>query len=199
MTTAGPEEPAPSRPPIEEGSPEYWMAELKAGREEALAHLMARFEKPVAAFLYRRLQGESGVVQELVQEVFLKCLQHNHRFETGRPVSAWIFTLAANAATDHLRKRGRELPTPEAFDAPDPHPPSPWDDVDKSRKLKALQDALAFLTPRQKAMVLAYYVHERPVKRIAEDLGCAEGTVKATLFQSLAKLRKNLEVSHAIP
>jgi RNA polymerase sigma-70 factor (ECF subfamily) len=199
MTTAGPEEPAPSHPPLAEGSPEYWMAELKAGREEALAHLMARFEKPVAAFLYRRLQGEGGVVQELVQEVFLKCLQHNHRFETGRPVSAWIFTLAANAATDHLRKRGRELPTPEAFDAPDPHHPSPWDDVDKSRKLKALQDALEHLTPRQKAMVLAYYVQERPVKRIAEDLGCAEGTVKATLFQSLAKLRKNLEPSHAIP
>jgi DNA-directed RNA polymerase specialized sigma24 family protein len=45
-------------------------------------------------------------------------------------------------------------------------------------------------------MVLAYYVHEHPVKRIADDLGCAEGTVKATLFQSLAKLRKILEVNH---
>jgi RNA polymerase sigma-70 factor (ECF subfamily) len=52
------------------------------------------------------------------------------------------------------------------------------------------------LTPRQRDMVLAYYVHEHAVKRIAEDLGCAEGTVKATLFQSLAKLRKNLEVKH---
>ena len=199
MTLEGPAAAKPAPPAPEEGSPEYWMAELKAGREEALAHLMARFEKPVAAFLYRRLQGEGGVVQELVQEVFLKCLQHNHRFEAGRPVSAWIFTLAANAATDHLRKRGRELPTPEAFDAPDPHPSSPWELVDQSRKLKALQDALEHLTPRQKAMVQAYYVHERPVKRIAEDLGCAEGTVKATLFQSLAKLRKTLDLSHAIP
>jgi DNA-directed RNA polymerase specialized sigma24 family protein len=45
-------------------------------------------------------------------------------------------------------------------------------------------------------MVLAYYVHEQPVKRIADDLGCAEGTVKATLFQSLAKLRKTLDVHH---
>jgi DNA-directed RNA polymerase specialized sigma24 family protein len=41
-------------------------------------------------------------------------------------------------------------------------------------------------------MVLAYYVHEHPVKRIAQDLNCAEGTVKATLFQSLQKLRKTL-------
>lgn len=179
-----------------EGTPEYWMGRLKQGHEEALAHLMARFEKPVFAFLYRRLQGEGGVVQELVQEVFLKCLQHCGRFEEGRPVAAWIFTLAANAATDHLRKRGRELPPPEAFDAPDPHQPAPWDQVDQTRKLKALKEALEGLTPRQRTMILAYYVQERPVKQIAEDLGCAEGTVKATLFQSLAKLRKNLDVTH---
>ena len=178
------------------GTPEQWMARLKEGREEALAHLMARFERPVFAFLYRRLQGEAGVVQELTQEVFLKCLQHCHRFEEGRPVAAWIFTLAANAATDHLRKRGRELPPPEAFDAPDPHSPSPWELVDQNRKLQALRGALENLTPRQRAMTLAYYVHEHPVKRIAEDLACAEGTVKATLFQSLAKLRKLLDASH---
>lgn len=181
--------------PSEEFTPEFWMARLKAGHEEALAHLMARFERPVFSFLHRRLQGETGVVQELTQEVFLKCLRHCQRFEEGRPVSAWIFTLAANAATDHLRKRGRELPTPESFDAPDPHQPSPWDQVDQDRKLRALKAALEGLTPRQRTMVLAYYVQERPVKQIAEDLGCAEGTVKATLFQSLAKLRKNLEVT----
>jgi RNA polymerase sigma-70 factor (ECF subfamily) len=182
--------------PAQEGSPEFWMGQLKAGQEEALAHLMSRFEKPVFAFLYRRLQGETGVVQELTQDVFLKCLQHCQRFESGRPVAAWIFTLAANAATDHLRKRGRELPEPESFDAPDPHQPSPWEQVDQSRRIRALRESLEGLTPRQRAMVLAYYVHEHPVKRIAQDLGCAEGTVKATLFQSLAKLRKNLEVSH---
>lgn len=186
----------PLEPPDTEATPEYWMAQLKGGHEEALAHLMARFEKPVFAFLYRRLMGETGVVQELTQEVFLKCLQHCQRFEAGRPVAAWIFTLAANAATDHLRKRGRELPTPESFDAPDPHQPSPWAQVDHSRKLQALKEALDGLTPRQKTMVLAYYVHEHPVKRIAEDLGCAEGTVKATLFQSLAKLRKTMDRPH---
>ncbi len=93
----------------EEPSPEFWMTQLKAGREEALAHLMARFERPLLAFLHRRLLGEAGVVQELAQEVFLKCLQHCQRFEDGRPVAAWLFTLAANAATDHLRKRGREV------------------------------------------------------------------------------------------
>lgn len=107
-------------------------------------------------------------------------------------MAAWLFTLAANAATDHLRRRGREVSPPETFDAPDPHQASPWESVDQSRRLQALRGALEGLTPRQRAMVTAYYVHEHPVKKIAQELGCAEGTVKATLFQSLQKLRKNL-------
>jgi RNA polymerase sigma-70 factor (ECF subfamily) len=172
--------------------PELWMQRLQEGHEEALAHLMSRFERPIYSFLHKRLQGETGVVQELTQEVFLKCLQHCNRFENGRPVAAWLFTLAANTATDHLRKRGRELQTPETFDIPDPDQASPWDQIDQSRKLKLLQEALEDLTQRQRAIVVAYYIKERPVRNIAEDLGCAEGTVKATLFQSLVKLRKLL-------
>jgi RNA polymerase sigma-70 factor (ECF subfamily) len=172
--------------------PELWMQQLQGGHEEALAHLMSRFERPIHSFLHKRIRGETGVVQELTQEVFLKCLQRCHSFESGRPVAAWLFTLAANTATDHLRKRGRELQAPETFDIPDPDQASPWDEIDRHRKLKLLREALGDLTQRQRAMVVAYYIKELPVRDIAKDLGCAEGTVKATIFQSLVKLRKLL-------
>ena len=46
-------------------SPEYWMTRLKAGHDEALAHLMARCERPGLAFLHRWLREDSGVVHEL--------------------------------------------------------------------------------------------------------------------------------------
>jgi RNA polymerase sigma-70 factor (ECF subfamily) len=168
------------------------MGRLQDGHEEALAHLMMRFERPIFSFLHKRLRGERHVVQELTQEVFMKCLQQSKRFEKGRPVAPWLFTLAANTATDNLRKRGRELPAPDAFDAPDMHQPSPWEQIDQQRKLGHLKAALDDLTKRQRAMVEAYYIQERPVRNIAEDFGCAEGTVKATIFQSLVKLRKSL-------
>jgi len=173
-------------------SPEFWMDRLQDGHEEALAHLMERFEKPIFSFLYKKLHGERHIVQELTQEVFMKCLSQNSRFEKGRPVAPWLFTLAANTATDHLRKRGRELPAPDALDVPDPHQPSPWEQIDQQRNLKSLKAALDELTKRQRDVVEAYYIQERPVRNIAEDLGCAEGTVKATIFQSLLKLRKSL-------
>jgi RNA polymerase sigma factor (sigma-70 family) len=68
--------------------------------------------------------------------------------------------------------------------------------LDLHLRVRGLKDAMAGLTARQNAMVQAFYGHDHSVKQIAGDLGCAEGTVKATLFQSLAKLRKILEVKH---
>jgi RNA polymerase sigma-70 factor (ECF subfamily) len=171
-------------------SPEYWMEQLRGGREEALAHLMMRFERPILSFIARKLRGDTTVAQELTQEVFLKCLQSCHRFEQGRPVAAWIFTIAANTTTDHLRKSGREQSVPDDFDTPDPNHVSPWDQIDQQHKLDTLKGALVNLTQRQRKMLLSYYIKERPVRNIAEDFACAEGTVKATLFQSLVKLRK---------
>jgi RNA polymerase sigma-70 factor (ECF subfamily) len=181
-------------------SPEYWMEQLKGGREEALAHLMARFERPILSFINRRLQGETGVAQELTQDVFLKCLQHCRRFETGRPVAAWLFTLAANTTIDYLRrtKRGMEVQAGQAFDVyQDPDAPSlnhvsPWEAADRQSRLDSLHAAIGHLTQRQRAIVTAYYIQEHPIRNIAERFACAEGTVKATLFQSLAKLRKSM-------
>jgi RNA polymerase sigma-70 factor (ECF subfamily) len=181
---------------VQPESPEFWMRRLKEGYEEALDHLMARFERPIFSFLLRRLQGENGIAQEITQEVFLECLQHCHRFENGRPVAAWLFTLAANTATDHLRRRVRELSVPETFDTLDPEHVSPLDQLDQSRKVDSLWGAMEGLTPRQHTIVTAYYFHERSAKNIAEDFGCAEGTVKATVFQSLAKLRKAMGNNH---
>jgi RNA polymerase sigma-70 factor (ECF subfamily) len=181
-------------------SPEYWMGRLKDGHEEALAHLMVRFERPILSFISKRLRGEAGAAKDLTQDVFMKCLQHCGRFEAGRPVAAWLFTLAANTATDYLRKskKGMEVEAGDALgqiadrDHRSQSHLSPWEEVDRQRRLEDLRTAIGDLTQRQRAMVMAYYIQEHPIRNIAERFACAEGTVKATLFQSLTKLRRSM-------
>ena len=56
-----------------------------------------------------------------------------------------------------------------------------------------MQAALAQLTDRQRAVVVLRYVADLPLAEIAEVMGCAVGTVKATLHQALAHLRVELE------
>ncbi|MBE7698720.1 RNA polymerase subunit sigma-24 [Oerskovia sp. Sa1BUA8] len=52
--------------------------------------------------------------------------------------------------------------------------------------------ALAGLTPRQRACVVLRYYEDQTVPRIAEDLGCAEGTVKRHLSDAMAVMQRTL-------
>ena len=57
----------------------------------------------------------------------------------------------------------------------------------------AMQNALGRLADRQRcALVLRFYA-DLSVAEIAAAMGCAEGTVKATLHQALQRLRVDAE------
>lgn len=68
---------------------------------------------------------------------------------------------------------------------------------DPARTIATVLDvraALAHLTERQRAAVVLRYVADLPLADIADVMGCASGTAKATLHQALAHLRVELEV-----
>jgi RNA polymerase sigma factor (sigma-70 family) len=52
--------------------------------------------------------------------------------------------------------------------------------------------ALAGLTPRQRACVVLRYYEDLTVPRIAEELGCAEGTVKRHLSDAMTVMQRTL-------
>ena len=52
--------------------------------------------------------------------------------------------------------------------------------------------ALARLTPRQRACVVLRYYEDLTVPRIAEELGCAEGTVKRHLSDAMTVMQQTL-------
>ena len=57
-----------------------------------------------------------------------------------------------------------------------------------------LDAALNQLGERQRAAVVLRYFADLPLAEIAAVMGCATGTVKATLHQALDRLRIELEV-----
>jgi RNA polymerase sigma factor (sigma-70 family) len=73
-------------------------------------------------------------------------------------------------------------------------PPPPAEDATGTIATTVdVQAALAQLTDRQRAAVVLRYVADLPIAEIAEVMGCATGTVKATLHQALAHMRVDLE------
>ena len=57
----------------------------------------------------------------------------------------------------------------------------------------SVRDAITTLPARQREAVVLRYLADLPLADVAEAMGCAVGTVKATLHQALRSLRVELE------
>jgi len=69
--------------------------------------------------------------------------------------------------------------------------PAPGDVAADVATRLALSNVLAALTERQRAVVVLRLFDDLPEAQVAQILGCAAGTVRATLSQALARLRNN--------
>src|SRR5258705_7482790 len=74
-----------------------------AGRESAFEELVRRYQRPIAAYVYR-VVGDYDAALDLTQEVFIKVYNSLARYSPEFKFSTWIYKIAHNAAIDHLRR-----------------------------------------------------------------------------------------------
>jgi RNA polymerase sigma-70 factor, ECF subfamily len=137
----------------------------------------------------RLMVGDHERAEELAQEAFTRACRHWRRVSRLDNPAAWVYVVACNEARRSWRRERRAAstvggPATKLVE-------NSGQTVDDVLDVRA---ALAQLTERQRAAVVLRYVADLPLADIAEVMGCATGTVKATLHQALARMRVELEV-----
>src|SRR5437016_4949281 len=126
--------------------------------------------------------GDRAHAEDATQEAFMRAFRKWRSVRTMDRPDSWLLVVAMNAA----RRRWRRTPTMTAESVAegsvDDHAGAVVDSL-------TLAEALDALTNRQRAVVVLRYLADLSTGEIARALGCAEGTVRATLHQSLTKLR----------
>ena len=74
-----------------------------AGREDGFEELVRRYQRPIAAYVYRMV-GDYDSALDLTQEVFIKVYNSLARYRAEYKFSTWIYRIAHNSAIDHLRR-----------------------------------------------------------------------------------------------
>ena len=74
-----------------------------AGRESGFEELVRRYQRPIAAYVYRMV-GDYDAALDLTQEVFIKVYGSLSRYRSEFKFSTWIYKIAHNSAVDHLRR-----------------------------------------------------------------------------------------------
>ena len=172
----------------------------------ALESLIDAYSVRLYAFLYR-LTGRHEDTEDLVQEVFVRLVQHIGDYEHNGRFEPWLFRIAANLARDRVRRLSRR-PHLLGWDSPEgngsegaraseqlrDHNSSAPDHLTRiTEDIDRLQQALAQLPPSEREIVMLRHYSDMTFAEIAEAMSIPLGTALARSHRGLAKLRRIME------
>ncbi|MEU7835942.1 MULTISPECIES: sigma-70 family RNA polymerase sigma factor [unclassified Nonomuraea] len=156
--------------------------------EELVRTLFDEHAGPLYGYVLR-LTGDSGRAEDVVQETLLRAWRHPDAL-TGRPIRAWLFTVARNLVVD--QHRARKARPPETGDEALAVLPAD-DELERAVESWAVAEALAALRPEHREVLMEVYYRGRSVKEASATLGIPPGTVKSRTYYALRALRLALE------
>jgi RNA polymerase sigma-70 factor (ECF subfamily) len=168
------------------------IAAFRRGEESAFAALVIKYRQTVYR-VARRMTGNHEDASDVVQDVFVRVLRALPSFSGSASVRTWLYRIAVNASLDHLaRKAHSPVSLPVVPDRPAPLTDTPGEVVERRERGRQIASAIDALPPRQRAAVVLRLFLDLPYAEIAQVMGCSEGTVKATMFAAMRKLRERL-------
>jgi len=167
------------------------------GDDPAWRALIARFQRPVHALIWRLLAGRARHrVEDLTQETFVRVLCALPGFDPSGPasLSTWVLTIATRLTLNELRR-------PEALDAGGPASAEHADRAEAAdhaaerRQLgAAIAACVAALPEPQRVVLVLREYHDLDYDDIARILELELGTVKSRLARARSTLRDALIV-----
>jgi RNA polymerase sigma-70 factor (ECF subfamily) len=182
------------------------IAGCRAGRPEALAELVKRYQPAVLRVCVSLLGNRE--VDDLVQEIFIKILQHLDRFEGRSALFTWIYEITRNHCRDELRRRKRRrwfslqaLPQ-EVVDNIPAHEKSVSDQMETSELQERLHHEIMKLKPKHRELIVLRDLEGLGYDEIARICKIDARLVKSRLFEARRVLTQRMrnymkEVSYA--
>jgi RNA polymerase sigma-70 factor (ECF subfamily) len=190
-------------PRVGESEPpdEALIAAAREGDADAFERLLKRHEGRVLRVL--RLLGVPAADREdVAQEIFVRVFRHLGGFRPGNPFSGWIYRITVNAVHDY-RRRARRAPR-EDFDAdavlenaPD-SAPDPEQSVELSHRQRLLEEAMARLSERERAVFVLREIEGMETRQVARALRITTITVRRHLSRARSRLRCLLDSAQKI-
>ncbi len=174
--------------------------------EAEFAEVAERHRRELHIHCYRML-GSFDEAEDLVQETMLRAWRRHDTLENEEFLRAWLYKIATNACLDHIKSRGRRVPSLASFgDLPwlQPYPDrllaevAPPDEEPDAAIVARETIELTFLAviqllpPRQRAVLILRDVLEWPAADAAALLEIGVAAANSALQRARATLRERL-------
>jgi RNA polymerase sigma-70 factor (ECF subfamily) len=166
-----------------------------AGREASFEELVRRYQRPIAAYVYRMV-GDYDAALDLTQEVFIKVYNSLSRYRCEFKFSTWIYKIAHNAAIDHLRRFAvREQALASGTDserreaAIECRRLTPEQESEREERRSEIESVVQLLPAAYRELIVLRHSHDLSYDEIAEVTALPLGTVKNRLFRAREAMR----------
>ncbi|WP_167032371.1 sigma-70 family RNA polymerase sigma factor [Luteibacter sp. SG786] len=161
-----------------------------AGDRKAFETLYRRHADRVYGAVLRLAAFDHARAEDLTQEAFVRAWQKLEGFRFESAFGTWVYRLAVNVALMSIRARNAD---PVSIVADD-HLPDMMDTDNPVRAFEReeLEQAIAALPPRARAVLVLHDVEGWKHEEIAVELSMAVGSSKAQLHRARGLLRRAL-------
>lgn len=164
----------------------------KTGDPTAFAELYRRYQPKIHRYCFYRV-GNPETAEDLTAEVFVRMVERIDDFHyRGRPLLAWLYTIARNLVTDHYRHQGQatHLELNEGLVAD-------GTDLDHQAHIALEQTRLTYalsqLTEDQRQVIILRFFEGADNATTARILDKTVGAVKALQHRALVSLSRLLD------
>lgn len=154
--------------------------------------LYDRYFRPIYRYLYSRV-GSVHDAEDLTAQTFLAALEALPRYHHRGYFSAWLFTIARNKARDHYHLGTQEAQLDENLPG---KAEGPLSQAIRSDQIEQLASLISKLEEEEQELIHLRCIANLSFAEIGASLGRKENTVKKTYYRLVARLRRQLELSH---
>ena len=193
--------------PWSDWSDEDLLLEYRSGGDrETFEELVHRYERELYNYL-RHYLGDAEMAEDAFQAAFLQVHLKCDRFEPGRRVRPWLYTVATNQAIDAQRRNrrhrmvsldrrsgagGQEDEAGTLVELLDGDEPGPVDQLESEEQRRRVRKAVQGLPDSLRQVLLLVYYQGLKYREAAEVLSIPVGTVKSRLHAAIRKLEQSL-------
>jgi RNA polymerase sigma-70 factor (ECF subfamily) len=170
---------------------------FQAGREASFNELVVRYQEKVY-WIARRLINDHDQADDITQEVFVKVYGALRYFRAESSVYTWLYRITVNVALNSLRRhRVREfLRIDDFYEAADEPAERPDMIVERNEQKALIEEAVARLPAKQKAVFVLRYHEELSYEDISKILKTSVGGLKANYFHAVKKIGEYIHRAH---
>lgn len=169
---------------------------IAAARQDpkAFGELYLLYAQPVFRYIFSRI-GSAAEAEDVTSQTFLAALERFSNYKHDGYFASWVFSIARNKSADYFRKHGKETSLGAATLIQTDS--NLLQQVIKTERIAALAKLIEALPEEERDLIRLRYVAELSFAEIGHLLNQKEDTVKKSVYRLLARLKVQLEDSHA--